>query len=325
VGHRCAENHLTATTAKVADTKNRVRPILPAIPDVRDVIIGELAVNGNWIVANVQTTSAWPVTSQKVRYRGDDVWILPLMNGFFPSVAMNIPHGRDREECARILMQFPSSVSWVQRQGYLVDGITGGTLPRPLGREKTMGFSLAHEFDLSYLPEPTDERASLALALMREGRTLNHPAYAFLSFYRVLEVAIPHGTKRGTWINNPIDVIRDHRAKEVIDSLRAAGVKQIGDHLYKTNRQAIAHAAEKPIIDPDEPSHGRRLLSEMPIISGLAELAIDEVLGVETSSTVHQKHLYELAGFKEIFGWDLIDRIKRGEHLEAMDQSISRR
>jgi Methylamine utilization protein MauJ len=26
------------------------------------------------------------------------------------------------------------------------------------------------------------------LALMREGRGLNHPAYAFLSFYRILEV-----------------------------------------------------------------------------------------------------------------------------------------
>jgi hypothetical protein len=28
---------------------------------------------------------------------------------------------------------------------------------------------------------------------MREGRGLNHPGYAFLSFYRVLEVALPNG------------------------------------------------------------------------------------------------------------------------------------
>lgn len=49
------------------------------------------------------------------------------------------------------------------------------------------GFSICEEFDLSYFPEPASERALLALALMREGRGLNHPAYAFLSFFRVLE------------------------------------------------------------------------------------------------------------------------------------------
>src|SRR5271168_522750 len=71
--------------------------------------------------------------------------------------------------------------------------VTGGSLPRPMGREKKMGFSISDEFDLSYFREPTDQPALLALALMREGRGLNHPAYAFLSFYRVVEVAFPDG------------------------------------------------------------------------------------------------------------------------------------
>jgi hypothetical protein len=34
-------------------------------------------------------------------------------------------------------------------------------------------------------------------------------------------------------------------------------------------------------------------------------LAIEEVFGVETSHTVWKKHLYELAGFKEILGPDI--------------------
>jgi hypothetical protein len=55
---------------------------------------------------------------------------------------------------------------------------------------------LRQDFDLSYLPEPTDRKTQIALALMREGRGLNHAAYAFLSFYRVLEVALPDGKKR---------------------------------------------------------------------------------------------------------------------------------
>jgi hypothetical protein len=302
----------------VADIKNPQAATsfrFPEIPDIKAILVGELAKRGNWVVANIQTNSYWPVTAQKVMYRGEEVWILPLMNGFFPSVAMMVSHGRSRDHCVRILMRFLSALSWVERQGYLVDGITGGSLPRPMGREKSMGFSLSDEFDLSYFPEPTDERALLALALMREGRALNHPAYAFLSYYRVLEVALPDGKARGKWITDHVDVLRDHQAKDAITKLRAGGAADIGDHLNKTNRQAIAHASKMPIIDPDDPSHGKRLWSEMPIILGLAELAIETLLGVETSFTVYTKHLYELAGFKDIFGPNLVAQIAKGEQL----------
>ena len=41
------------------------------IPDVKDVIVGELAERGEWIVANIQTGSFWPVNAQKVQYRGE--------------------------------------------------------------------------------------------------------------------------------------------------------------------------------------------------------------------------------------------------------------
>jgi hypothetical protein len=68
------------------------------------------------------------------------------------------------------------------------------------GPLKTMGFSINDEFDLSYFPEPTDQRALAALALMPEGRGLNHPAHAFLLLYRAAEVAFPNGRQPGKWI-----------------------------------------------------------------------------------------------------------------------------
>jgi len=66
----------------------------PEIPDIKSVLVGDLANYGDWIVANIQTTSYWPVHAQKVPYRGQEVWILPLMNGYFPSVAIKVPSGR---------------------------------------------------------------------------------------------------------------------------------------------------------------------------------------------------------------------------------------
>jgi hypothetical protein len=50
------------------------------IPDRKDVIKGELAQHGEWIVANISTDSFWPITSQKVRWRGVDIWIMPIID-----------------------------------------------------------------------------------------------------------------------------------------------------------------------------------------------------------------------------------------------------
>ena len=70
-----------------------------------------------------------------------------------------------------------------------------------MGRDKERGFSICEEFDLSYFPEVTDDKALLALGLMREGRGLNRVGYASLSFYRVLEVAFSTDQQRIAWIS----------------------------------------------------------------------------------------------------------------------------
>jgi hypothetical protein len=140
---------------------------------------------------------------------------------------------------------------------------------------------------------------------MREGRGLNHPAYAFVSFYRVLEAA---GVNRDDWINGHLHKVRDHAAREVRDRLRIE-TDNVGGHLRESGRNAAAHARSEPIIDPDDPSDARRLFSELPLIAALAELAIETELGVQTSHTVWDEHLYELAGFKAILGQELVQAI----------------
>jgi hypothetical protein len=284
-----------------------------AIPEIKDVFVGELAERGEWVVANVHTNGPWPVNAQKVLYRGEVIWILPLTTKHFPAIAVKLT--RSREQCELLLMRFLSNVAWVEDQGFLVEGIGGGSIPAPMGRDKEFGFSICEEFDLSYFPEPTDEKALLALALMREGRGLNHPGYAFLSFYRVLEVALPNGRHRKNWVSDKIDLIDDHYAKQALNALRAKGITDIGGHLYESGRCAIAHASQEPIIDPDDPSHTRRLHSELPIVRALAQIAIEEQLGVETSRTVWEKHLYELAGFKKLLGADIVNHLTSGNQI----------
>jgi hypothetical protein len=286
--------------------------------DLKSVIVGELAQHGEWIVANVLTNSFWPIAAQKVRWRGVDIWIMPITKSSYPAVAMMVPPGKGRAQCEELLMRFLSMLSWVEERGFMVDGVGGGNLPRPMGRFKEGGFSICDEFDLSYFPEVTGERAQRALAFIREGRGLNHAGYAFLSFYRVLEVAFPKDAARIAWISAAISGLTGFGVKEALDGIRAQGnatAKDIGKHLFKSGRCAMAHGARKPIVDPDKPGDLRRLTSELPIVRALAVKAIEEVFGVDTRGTSFRKHLYELDGFKKILGPDIVAHLQKSTAL----------
>jgi hypothetical protein len=93
----------------------------------------------------------------------------------------------------------------------------------------------------------------------------------------------------------------------------------VGAHIYNARRKAIAHAAEQPIMDPDDDSVVRELYEELPLIQGLAERAIEEVIGIPTPSSIYRAHLYELAGFRSLIPPDLMKQIMEGpwEHMSG--------
>jgi hypothetical protein len=309
--------------AKRPDLEDDPPPALSrGIPDHKDIIKGDLAENGDWVVANISTNSFWPIASQKVRWRGVDIWIMPIMKGFYPAVAMKVPPGKTRAECEELVLRFLSTLSWVEERGFMVEGggLSGGNLPRPMGRDKERGFSICGEFDLSYFPEVTNEKAMLALGLMREGRGLNHVGYSFLSFYRVLEVAFSTDKQRIAWISAALVNLTGHGVTEAIEGITAQGITDIGLHLFQSGRCAVAHANRMPIIDPDKPRDLRRLGSELPIVRALAVRAIEEVIGIETRGTVYRNHLYELDGFKKTLGPDIVAQIQNG--TMPVDQPI---
>jgi len=214
---------------------------------------------------------------QKLTYEGYELFVIPIMKEHAPEISMKLPHGMTPEEGQRVIMRFLSAVSWVERDGVLVDYFMGGGRPTLSQRHTKFGLAIR---DKSYLPEPKDQKAKLALGLMREGRGLNHPAYAFLSFYRVLEVALPNGRKRGRWMSAQIAKITDQRVRGIIDAIGGTS-SEVAVHLHNSGRHAIAHAASDPIINPDDPTDVRRLGSELLLMTALAERAIEEILGVE--------------------------------------------
>lgn len=267
---------------------------------------------GQWACINIDTRIAWPTKAQSFSFEGYDLWIIPVTTDNYPGIAVRLVEGLARDDAFALLHRALSLIAWLDNSGAVVTHMTGGDLPRMMGLAKGTGQTIRDDLDLSDLPKVSDARAKVALALMREGRGLNHPAYAFLSFYKVLETAIPNGRTRGQWIADNLDNLRDHRAVESLAQLRASVKDDVGVHLRDSGRRAIAHAQHDPIINPDDPQDSKRLRAELPIMEALAVLAVEQHLGVQTSQTRWKEHLYELRGWKPIVGSELVALILQG-------------
>ena len=283
------------------------------ILEYKDALTEPLNKPGHWTVAYIEPSMAWPVRVQRIVYLGEEYWIIPITSDAYPGIAVR--NADDDEATKERILRFLSVLSWLDRSGAVLVSFGGGSYPFAFQRDKRLGFSIRDEIDLRYMPEVTDPKARLALALMRDGRGLSHVAYSFLSFYRVLEVAVGRGQAIQNWIPRAIARLSNGRGKDALKDLSASGVTDLPHHLYVSGRCAIAHAGGNPIVDPDNPSDTSRLYIEKPLVEELAELAIEEFLGVQTARTVYREHLYELAGFKRIFGQYLVGKLLAGNTI----------
>ena len=64
--------------ANAAEAGSSPKPLDLKIPELKDVLVGELADRGDWVVANIETDGTWPVVPQKVTWRGCEFWIMPV-------------------------------------------------------------------------------------------------------------------------------------------------------------------------------------------------------------------------------------------------------
>lgn len=273
----------------------------------------ELKERGEWVCLNVEPSCPWPVRPQPVEFAGERIWIVPLTQEEYGGVAMQLHDGMTTDDAASLMHRLLSVISWREDSGVIVVHQTGGSWPMMMGIKKKIGFAIREQFDFTETVCPEEEEPRIALALMREARSLNHYGYAFLSFWRVLELAFPKPKARVAWMEAALPTLKAHDLKEAFDNIAEKVTADICRHLFESNRCAVAHASGRPIVNPDDPRDARRLRKELPIVRELAVRAIEERFGIPTSKTEYQQHLYELRGWKEVLGADLIARLLRGE------------
>lgn len=98
------------------------------------------------------------------------------------------------------------------------------------------------------LPEPSDREARLGLALYAEALRVNSVPYAFLGFFKIINIVVPDGgASQEQWVNANVDAVSDKAALARVADLRAQG-RNVGKYLYESGRCAIAHARTKKAV-----------------------------------------------------------------------------
>jgi len=169
-------------------------------------------------------------------------------------------------------------------------------------------------FRVDYLPTNLTTRGKLCLALYREAQNLNSTPFQFLGYFKIINMLYAGGAKQRAWINSAYAKLNDFRAQERLRELRRHG--DVGAYLYESGRCAVAHAFNEPIVDPDDPSDTKRLIEDLPVIKALAEFAIEHEFGVKSLRTFRSEHLYQLQGFRELFGSALVTELKEKRKIE---------
>jgi len=132
-----------------------------------------------------------------------------------------------------------------------------------------------------------NSKARLALALFREGRTVNSISFQFLSYFKILNIFW-----NDRYVNGKNDIIEGLRQTlhNITDEQAQKRLTEIKDteadvsaYLYQSGRCAVAHAYADPIIDPDDTSDLRRLSQDLWIIKAIAEYLIVSELRISRS------------------------------------------
>ncbi|MBD9631401.1 methylamine utilization protein MauJ [Pseudomonas sp. PDM19] len=273
------------------------------------------AQRGHWITAGVETRVFWPKRVQILEYEGIPFLLQPVERGqnatMLPAIALRTDGlGMTDEQGQAAIMRLASAIAW--REGQKVELVMwgGGSSPFPMGKMRNN--AVTDYLSAENLCTPPSTEARQALAFFREGLSIDNPFYSFLGFYKAFSRSLPDGRQRGPWIATALPRLTDQRAIARRDELTQEG-NDISTYLFSQGRNAIAHAERDDIVDPDAPEDHFRIIKDTPLMQHLAELAMEDRLGVANPDSFYRDHLYELQGFRNLFSDGQLADLRHGQ------------
>lgn len=279
--------------------------------------------NQQYITVRLKGNFRWPREFTTFRMHDRDWLLWPRTEWDDPAIVVRVSLGDGKIE-GKLIQRFLSALSWMQAESIQDEGFwTNGNRINGCYRQEAQEmspFDRGEQIDdYDYLPFPEDEKAQIALALYRESLGVEVVSYKFLSLYKILNILYADGAKQMAWINANLATIHRHQdlALRRINELKAQGIEDIGNYLYVSGRCAIAHAYGSPVVNPDDPDDKRRLHSDLPLITALALLILENEFGILPRLKAYEKRVLHLKGFREVLGADLVRTIIAGDELLA--------
>lgn len=120
-------------------------------------------------------------------------------------------------------------------------------------------------------PNLIGQTERLVLSIFREAVNARSVFYAFLNYWKVIEVIFPNKDQRFDWV----DLSAAHLS---LERERVATILQgnprIAVYLDYNCRSAVVHVFRRPFVDPDSSEDFARLSLDLPIAKSLAKIAI---------------------------------------------------
>lgn len=260
--------------------------------------------NKGWVTASLSPKSAWVKDATKIWFRSRFIYLIPLENDK-PAYATTLITGEEeRQDTQKVLSAFLASLSWAENISLSVEHWGGGGMPNPMGYKSCSISLLFSSIDRDYIQDPQDEKARLALAFYREGSSIGHVFYSFLSFYKIINMLNPTGKDQIDWINKQLSKL-SYESQERLEELKKTET-DIGKYLYGSGRCAIAHAGGNPTADPDNPDDQKRLRNDTILIKDLSAVAIEETFGIKSRSSIYMNGEQRITKLLDIFDKQLL-------------------
>jgi len=221
---------------------------------------------------------------------------------------------RDLGPAIEMGLQFLSEISWLYDTSVEILTFGGGGHKTPMNIINRR-FSRVQNVILleDYRKISRNQEDAIALGLFREGRSARSIYYSFLSYFKIINLHNSTGPSQISWINANIGHVKDSIALRTMSELSKQGISDIGDHLYRSGRCAIAHAYisdGKKIVNPNSFDDYARISQELPIIKDLSKTFIIRELALPTEIDLYKE--IQFIGFKSFFTKGQIEAIKNG-------------
>src|SRR5262245_45031787 len=258
----------------------------------------------------IDTQIPWPAKERIIIFRGREFHLLPGSEQLARMIRVETAEGFTQVDADKLILELLSALAWAEQSEAVTTFTNWCTAPLSIGKGP-IGIIGDGHFD--YVADPPNPKAKLALALYREGLSVNLTPYQFLGFFKVINVIRNSGREQVQWIRDNLQHVIEERALARIAAIQAT-TPDVATYLYASGRCAVAHAFDQSnIVNPDEPADLIRLSEDLPVIRELARVVIEQEFGIKSKRDFHREHLYELEGFRTAFGDALVTRVKSGE------------